>query len=61
MIAEFALLDGQPVAMNMDQVDFFQPCDHHMLIAFADGRNLTVIDPYNAIAELLNPKRQAGA
>lgn len=60
MIAEFNLLDGNPVTINMDQVDYFQPADDNTLIVFADGRSLTVIDSYDAVAELLNPERQAG-
>lgn len=60
MIAEFNLLDGNPVTINMDQVDYFQPADDNTLIVFADGRLLTVLDSYDAVAELLNPECQAG-
>ena len=60
MITEFNLLDGNPVTINMDQVDYFQPADDNTLIVFADGRSLTVMDSYDAVAEILNPERQAG-
>lgn len=60
MIAEFNLLDGNPVTINMDQIDYFQPADDNTLIVFADGRSLTVMDSYDAVAETLNPERQAG-
>ncbi|MBV2148640.1 hypothetical protein KRZ98_10115 [Sphingobium sp. AS12] len=60
MITEFNLLDGNPVMINMDQVDYFQPADDNTLIVFADGRSLTVMDSYDAVAEILNPERQAG-
>jgi hypothetical protein len=40
MIAEFTLCDGNPVTINMEQVDYFQPCDDGTLIVFADGRQL---------------------
>ncbi|MBA4756309.1 MAG: hypothetical protein H2050_15895 [Sphingobium sp.] len=60
MVAEFNLLDGNPVTINMDQVDYFQPADENTLIVFADGRSLTVMDSYDTVAEILNPERQAG-
>ena len=60
MIAEFSLLDGNPVTVNMDQIDYFQPSDENTLIVFADGRDITVTEPYDAVAEMLNPERQAG-
>ena len=31
-----------------------------MLMAFADGRDIAVADPYDAVAEVLNPESQAG-
>ncbi|EZP65393.1 hypothetical protein BV96_04673 [Sphingomonas paucimobilis] len=37
MIAEFTLEDGNPVSINMDQVDYFQPCDDGTLVVLADG------------------------
>lgn len=60
MTAEFTLNDGNPVTINMDQVDYFQPSDDGTLIMFADGRELEVQEPYDAVAEVLNPERQAG-
>lgn len=60
MIAEFTLLDGNPVSINLDQIDYFQPADDNTMIVFADGRNLTVEDTYDAVAEVMNPERQAG-
>lgn len=60
MIAEFTLNDGNPVSVNMDQVDYFQPSDDGTLIAFSDGRHLEVRESYDAVAEVLNPERQAG-
>jgi DNA-binding LytR/AlgR family response regulator len=44
----------------MDQVDYFQPADDNTLIVFSDGRNLTVVESYDAVAEALNPEKQAG-
>jgi len=38
MIAEFTLGDGNPVTINMDQIDYFQPSDDGTLVVFADGR-----------------------
>lgn len=60
MIAEFNLLDGNPIAVNMDKIDYFKPSDENTLIVFSDGRDITVAEPYDAVAEVLNPERQAG-
>ncbi|MFZ2996810.1 hypothetical protein [Sphingobium sp.] len=60
MIAEFSLLDGNPVTINMDQIDYFQPSDEGTLVVFSDGRTLELIDAYDAVAEVMNPERQAG-
>lgn len=60
MIAEFSLLDGNPVTINMDQIDYFQPSDDGTLVVFADGRNLELLDSYDAVAEVMNPEKQAG-
>ncbi len=60
MIAEFSLQDGNPVSINMDQIDYFQPSDDGTLVVFADGRQLELTDSYDAVAEVLNPERQAG-
>lgn len=59
MIAEFTQLDGSPVSINMDQIDYFQPADDHTIIVFSDGREITVKDAYDEVAEILNPERQA--
>ncbi|WP_197053208.1 hypothetical protein [Sphingobium herbicidovorans] len=60
MIAEFTLNDGNPVSINMDQVDYVQPSDDGTLVVFADGRHLELQESYDAVAEVLNPERQAG-
>lgn len=60
MIAEFTLDDGNPVSVNMKNVDYFQPADENTLIVFADGRELVVKESYDAVAEVLNPERQSG-
>lgn len=60
MIAEFTLCDGNPVAINLEQIDYFQPCHDGTLVVFADGRNLELVESYDAVAEVLNPERQAG-
>ena len=60
MIAEFTLADGNPVSINMDQVDYFQPCSDGTLVVFADGRQLELEESYDAVAEVMNPERQAG-
>ncbi|NML88776.1 hypothetical protein HHL26_06805 [Sphingobium sp. TB-6] len=60
MIAEFTLNDGNPVSVNMAQVDYFQPSVEGTLIAFSGGRRLEVRESYDAVAEVLNPERQAG-
>ena len=60
MIAEFNLLDGNPVTINMDQIDYFQPSDEGTLVVFANGKNLELMDSYDAVAEAMNPERQAG-
>jgi hypothetical protein len=60
MIAEFTLPDGNPVTVNLVNVDYFQPEEHGTFIAFIDGRNLCVQERYDAVAEVLNPERQAG-
>lgn len=60
MIVEFNLLDGNPVSINMDQVDYFQPSDEGTLVVFSDGRTLELMDSYDFVAEVLNPERQAG-
>lgn len=59
MIAEFSLLDGNPVTVNMDQIDYFQPSDEGTLIVFADGRALELTASYGTVPEVMNPERQA--
>jgi len=58
--AEFTLADGNPVTVNLAQIDYFQPSDDETLIVFADGREITVTESYDAVAEVLNPEKQAG-
>jgi hypothetical protein len=60
MIAEFTLCDGNPVTINMEQVDYFQPCDDGTIIVFADSRQLELEESYDAVSEVTNPERQAG-
>ncbi|MGK2911260.1 MAG: flagellar FlbD family protein [Sphingobium sp.] len=60
MVAELTLLDGGPITVNMNLVESFQPADDFTLIIFADGRQETVVESYDAVAEILNPERQAG-
>jgi DNA-binding LytR/AlgR family response regulator len=60
MIAEFTLNDGNPVSINMEQIDYFQPSDDGTLVIFADGRQLELQESYDAVAEVMNPERQAG-
>jgi hypothetical protein len=60
MIAEFTLNDGDPVSINMEQVDYFQPCDNGTLVFFSDGQKIELQDSYDAVAEVMNPERQAG-
>lgn len=38
----------------------FQPSDEGTQVVFADGRSLELTDSYDAVAEVLNPERQAG-
>ena len=61
MVAEFNLLDGNPVTINLDQIDYFHPCDDGTLVVFSDGRTLELVDSYDAVAEVMNPERQVGA
>lgn len=44
----------------MDQIIYFQPSDETTLVVFADGRALELTDSYDAVAEVMNPERQAG-
>lgn len=60
MIAELTLLDGNPITVNMETVESFQPSDDQTLLCFVDGRSETVRESYDAVAELLNPERQSG-
>lgn len=60
MIAEFTLNDGNPVSINMEQIDYFQPSDDGTLVVFADGRKLELQESYDTVAEVMNPERQAG-
>lgn len=60
MIAELTLCDGNPITVNLETVESFQPADDHTLLRFVDGRSETVMESYDAVAELLNPERQAG-
>ncbi|MCK0531791.1 hypothetical protein [Sphingobium agri] len=60
MIAEFTLNDGNPVSINLEQIDYFQPSDDGTLVVFADGRQLELQESYDAVAEVMNPERQAG-
>lgn len=60
MIAEFTLCDGNPVTVNLAQIDYFQPCDDGTLVVFSDGQQLALQESYDAVAEVMNPERQAG-
>ena len=60
MVAEFSLTDGNPVTINLDQIDYFQPSDDGTLVVFSDGRTLELVDSYDAVAEVMNPEKQAG-
>ena len=60
MVAEFNLLDGNPVTINLYQIDYFQPSDDGTLVVFSDGRTLELVDSYDAVAEVMNPEKQAG-
>lgn len=60
LIAEFELKDGGPVSVNLASVDYFKPADQGTIIILSDGVQLEVIDSYDAVAETLNPERQAG-
>ena len=60
MIAEFTLCDGNPVTINMDQIDYFQPCDDGTLVVFADGRQLELQESNDAVVVVVDPERQAG-
>ncbi|WP_461159274.1 hypothetical protein [Sphingobium sp. TomMM35A] len=60
MIAEFTLNDGNPVSINLEHIDYFQPSDDGTLVVFADGRQLELQESYDAVAEVMNPERQAG-
>ena len=60
MIAEFTLNDGNPVSINMEQVDYFQPSNDGTLVAFSNGQKLEIRESYDAVAEVTNPERQAG-
>ncbi|ANI79589.1 hypothetical protein [Sphingobium sp. EP60837] len=59
-VAEFTLVDGNPVTVNMAQIDYFQPSDNGTLVVFSDGRQLELEESYDAVAEVMNPERQAG-
>ncbi|KAA9010940.1 hypothetical protein [Sphingobium limneticum] len=60
MVAEFSLLDGNPVTINLDQIDYFQPSDEGTLVVFTNGSNMELLDSYDAVADVLNPEKQAG-
>jgi DNA-binding LytR/AlgR family response regulator len=60
VIAEFTLCDGNPVTINVDQIEYFQPSDDGTSVVFADGRTLELRESYDAVAEVMNPERQGG-
>lgn len=60
VIAEFTLNDGNPVSINLEQIDYFQTSDDGTLVVFADGRQLELQEGYDVVAEVMNPERQAG-
>ena len=47
-------------ALATVQVDYFQPCDDGTLMVFSDGQKLELQESYDAVAEVMNPERQAG-
>lgn len=55
MTAEFTLPDGNPVRVNMANVDYIQPADDGALIVFMDGRELQVTDDYEDVVTKLEP------
>lgn len=52
--------DGNSVSMNLEQIGCFQPSDDGTLVVFAYGRQLELQESYDAVAEVMNPERQAG-
>lgn len=60
ILAEFTLLDGNPVSINLDRVTHFEPSDDNTIVFFEGGENVVVMESYDAVAEVLNPERQAG-
>lgn len=60
MIAEFTLSDGNPVSVNLDEVEYFKASGDGTMIVFADKVCVCVEESYDAVAEVLNPERQAG-
>lgn len=57
---EFTLADGNPVMVNLALVTHFQPSDDGTIIYFNDDSSVTVAEAYDAVAETLNPEKQAG-
>lgn len=51
--------DGNPVLVSTDNVTFIQPADEQTLISFVGGSTLVVEDSFDAVAETMNPERQA--
>jgi hypothetical protein len=54
---EFTLHDGNPVSINLSEVDYFQPADDGTYIAFKDGRSITVDEDYEDVRSALEPNK----
>jgi hypothetical protein len=51
--------DGTPLLINSDAVTYCQPSAGGTVVVLLGGTSLTVIDDFEAVAELFDPERQA--
>ena len=60
VIAEFPCVAAVLSPSTWDQMGYFQASDDGTLVVFADGRQPDLQQIYDAVAEVVNPERQAG-
>jgi hypothetical protein len=57
MMIQLQLLDGKPVAVNTDQVSYFQPSNDQTLLFFGSGAMIYIKEPYDVVSEMFDQTR----
>jgi hypothetical protein len=58
-IIQLQQADAAPLLINIDALVFAQPAGGGTLVGLVGGTTFTVLDSFEAVAELFDPERQA--